>query len=574
MADAATTIAFDSNAPADERTDALTQLQKSHMPTESDLMPMAHVRQFLEMVETGLENDEILKSINPALAHYPSLNSRTHQRGMQSVRVDEMQINMQGEYWERPSAFSFESLRMMVDKTPILNAVIMTRQRQVQRFCRIANSGTDAPGFEICHVDRTHQLSKTEQESISQLQRFIVNGGWEFKPRLRKRLRRHNLSQFMAMAVRDSLTMDSFGIELEWKKDKSLGIDGFYAVDGSTIRLCNETGYQGDDEYFALQVVQGQIATAYTYDDLIYEPRNPRTDVMSAGYGLSETELLVRVVTGYLNAMSYNIAGFDNNAIPKGMLHLTGNYTDADIRAFKRMWNAMLKGANNQWQLPVMTSKDQESKVSFEKFGVEFNEMYFSKWMTFLTSIICALYGMSPSEINFDSFSGGNSSPLSGSDTEEKLAASKDSGLRPLLSHFESVISDYIVSDFSDKYVFRWTGLDPEDADKKHEKKKLILTWNEMRAEEGRQAVKGKLGDMPMNPSFIGPWQQSMAPEADPNAPQGGEAPAGGDQEEQEDPQGQEKDGDQEQGGQDFGDREQDFGKSFGLPPIFSLTEM
>ena len=27
-----------------------------------------------------------------------------------------------------------------------------------------------------------------------------------------------------------------------------------YAVDGSTIRLCTEDGYEGDDEIFALQV--------------------------------------------------------------------------------------------------------------------------------------------------------------------------------------------------------------------------------------------------------------------------------------------------------------------------------
>ncbi len=118
----------------------------------------------------------------------------------------------------------------------------------------------------------------------------------------------------------------------------------------------------------------------------------------------------VRVVTGYINAMSYNIKGFDSNSIPKGMLHLSGSYDDQDIKAFRRYWNAMVKGVQNAWNLPIMVSKDQESKATFEKFGIEFNEMYFSKWMTFLTSLICAIYGMSPSEINFDSFSGGNTS--------------------------------------------------------------------------------------------------------------------------------------------------------------------
>ncbi len=63
--------------------------------------------------------------------------------------------------------------------------------------------------------------------------------------------------------------------------------------------------------------------------------------------------------------------------------------------------------------------------ASFERFVVEYNEMYFSKWMTFLTSIICPIFAMSPSEINFDSLTYGSSSALSGSDTSEKLVASK-----------------------------------------------------------------------------------------------------------------------------------------------------
>jgi hypothetical protein len=128
--------------------------------------------------------------------------------------------------------------------------------------------------------------------------------------------------------------------------------------------------------------------------------------------------------------------------------------------------------------------------------------------MTFLVSIICAVYGMSPAEINFDAFSGGNTSPLSGSDTGEKLAASKDSGLRPLLAYFENLLTDYVVAEFSDSLVFRWTGLDPADADKRHELRKAVLTVNEVRAEEGYDALEGPMGDAPLNPSLVGPWMQ------------------------------------------------------------------
>jgi len=501
MSDIARKVAFDPNAPQGERTDALAELQQAAMPTS--VLSMETIGQIMEFADMN-------KSISQNIVPFPGKNQG--KPGVQSVKLDDRQLGMHGEYWEKPASMSFDALRGMVDQTPVLNAVIMTRIRQVQRFCRVQEGGTGL-GFAVKHIDKDHQISQSEQESIKMLNRFFSNCGWEFNPRARKKLRRDSFSGMMGKAVRDSLVMDSCAIETEMKRDRSRGIDGLATVDGATIRLTPEGGYKGDDDIFALQVVMGTVRTAYTYDDLIYEPRIPRSDIIVGGYGLGETELLVRVVTGFLNAMTHNITGFDKNAIPKGVLHLSGDYTQEDLVAFRRYWNSMVKGVNSQWSVPVLVSKDQESKASFEKFGVDYDEMHFSKWMTFLSSLICAIYGMSPSEINFDSFSGGNSSPLNGSDTAEKLADSKDKGLRPLLSYFENLFTDYITCDFSDKYVFRWAGLDEEDAKVKEERAGKILTVNEMRAEEGYDKMDGPLGDAPLNPSLVGPWQALMQQE-------------------------------------------------------------
>jgi hypothetical protein len=539
--DKATAVAFDHAAPQAERTDALGQLQKAHAPTSLSglILPREDLREVISHISNEWADSQMNKALNANIVPFPSKYSREKRPGMQSVNLDHLQITAHGDYWEKPSVFGFDAMRAMVTQTPILNAVVLTRIRQVQAFCRINESG-EGPGFAIRHIDKEHQITGSEKESIRLLQRFVLNCGWEFNPRERKKLKRDSMTQFMAKLTRDSLTMDAAPIETEMKRDKSKGIDGLYAVDGATIRLCTENGYQGDDELFALQVVQGRISAAYTHDDLIYEARNPQSDVLCSGYGLGETELLIRVVTGFLNAMTLNIKGFDSNAIPKGMLHLSGGYTEEDLTAFKRYWNSMTKGVNNAWAMPVMVSKDQESKASFENFGVDFNEMYFSKWMTFLTSIICAIYGMSPAEINFDSFSGGNTSPLAGSDTDAKLAASKDSGLRPLLAYFEGVLSDYVVSDFSDKYVFRWTGLDDSESEKREERARLVLTVNEMRAQEGLGKLDGPLGDAPLNPSLTGIWmqlQQAQQPQDFGQAPEGDGGQQGAQQEQGDDAQ-------------------------------------
>lgn len=560
--DKAIEVAHNPNAPQDERDDAMRQAQAAAMP--SSVTDMAPIVQFMAQ---QYEEQEFSKALSKqSLIPFPTQH-RAGETGMQSVYLDERRIEMLGDYYERPGAFNFDMMRMMVDKTPVLSAVILQRQRQVKRFCRTQESGR-GPGFAIKLKDASAKLGDDEKKSIQLLEGFLTNCGWETNPRQRARLKRDNFSNFMAKQIRDSLILDSAPIETEYKRDRRLGMDGFYAVDGGTIRLCSESGYRGDDEVFALQVVQGNIRAAYGYDDLIYVPRNPRSDVMVGAYGMSETELLVQTVTGFLNAMTYNLKYFDSNAIPKGMLHLSGDYSNDDLNSFKRYWNAMVKGINNAWTLPVMVSKNQESKASFEKFGVDVDDVMFSKWMTFLTSIICAIYGMAPDEINFESFTTGASS-LSGSDTEEKLINSKDKGLRPLLSHFEDVISDYIVSEFGEKYVFRWTGLDDQSAEQAWTEEQALSTVNEARKARGQEEV--DWGDCPLNQVTMGAYMQSQQ--------QGGEdygTPGGGGgqfgqpgAEDGKQPDGQDPKADA--GGEPDGKQPDEgsgeaFGKSFGLP--------
>lgn len=566
MADDPRNTAFDPRAPEDERRDAHAQLTKANMPVASDLIPHTDVQRVIQSIQDQYAEADMMKAARGNVIQFPGKNRQA--RGMQSVWLDDLQIFAVGDWYEKAAPLGFESLRRMVDQTPMLSAIVLTRIRQVLRFTQAQES--DGPGFLIRHIDKDHETDETEKESIRMLTRFFENCGWEFRPRKRKALRRDNFSQFVSKLVRDYLTMDAGAIETERKRDARLGIDGLYAVDGSTIRLCTEDGYQGDDEIFALQIVQNAPKTAYTFDDLVYEPRNPRTDIRLAGYGMSETELLVRVVTGWLNALTYNIKGFDDNAIPKGLLHLSGDYSPEDLVAFKRYWNAMTKGVANAWSVPVMVSKDQESKVGFEPINSGFNEMYFSKWMTFLTSISCAIYGMSPSEINFDSFTGGNTSALNGSDTEEKLASSKDLGLRPLMAHLESTFSDFIVADVSEKYCFRWAGLEETDEEKRFERQKLTLTVNEMRAMDDQPPLEGPLGDAPVNPSLLGAWQQTQQQGQEEDFGAMPEEMAG--DERQGDFGGEREGGDFGQGSEDAGPgqaRERDFGKSL---RVYSIT--
>jgi len=491
--------AFDHAAPEGERTDAMAQIQREHMPTRSDLLPAEDIVAFAQHARQSYEDLIITKAQvigDPRRGRHPA--------GMQSAWIDPWMTG-HGQYYEPPGMLTYDAMRTMVRKTPVLAAAILTRVRQIRRFCTAqADSG---PGFRIRHRDRSHKPNKEETKSIQLLEQYVENCGWEWNPLRRDILQRDTFGDFVAKLAEDTLILDSAGIEVEYRRDKR-GIAGIYAVDGATLRRCTEEGYDGDDAVFALQVVSGTIRTAYTREDLVLKARNPSSSIYRAGYGQSEVDLMVQVVTGILNAMDLNIAGFTRNEIPQGVLHISGNFDKGDADSFRAYWRNLMLGVNQRWKMPILFSKDQESKASFERFGVEFSEMMFSKWMTFLVSIVCALLGMSPDEINSEGFSAGNRSALAGDDTAEKLANSREKGLRPNLSYLEQLFSSYLIQPLSDQYVFEWTGMEEDDAQTTQELNKLAWTWNELREAQGLKPDTTDLGKAPLNPSLIGPWMQ------------------------------------------------------------------
>ena len=571
--ESAAAIAQNPAAPAAERYDAQAEVTRGALANA--LLPRDEIRHVVDFINNSFEEQSLNKALSKGnVIPFPPKNRG--KPGMQSVTLDEFQLTAQGEYWDRPGVLSFDAMRGMVDATPLLNAIILTRIRQVQRFCQPRTSQGDV-GFVIEHVDKTVKLNDEQAKSVQLLQQFIINSGWETDPRKRKRLKRDSFSQFMAKTVRDSLTLDSAAIETEFKRDRGLGLDGMYAVDGATIRLCTEDGYEGDDEIFALQVIQGRIRTAYTYDDLVYEPRNPRTDVLACGYGLSETEMLIRVVTYLLNTMTFNGSFFDKNAIPRGILHLAGNYSPEDIAAFKRYWTAMTKGIQNVHNLPVMVAKDQESKAEFTEIGGQLSEMAFGKWLSFLSSVACSIYGISPEEVSMESYTSGKSA-LSGSDTEEKITSSNDKGLRPLLGYFGNLFSDYIVQVFSPQYMFRFVGLDNDDAKTRSEMDKLVMTWDEGRAKQGLDPIKSDMGEAPLNPALMTAWLAERQAKAQAEQEDFGQPPDGAPGENP--PPPDEKTGESNPPGgkaPDFGAPPKDGGEEvakaldFGFPPIYSI---
>ncbi len=504
----------DPRTPEDERHDLNAELFNEF---KSDLAIVPR-ETLLELHQEFLASD--LNKAVPTFAAwqrpYPKYKRDRHKS---YLYIDELGIAAGGamQPWVEKNTYAFEVLKAMVEHTSILNAVIVTRIRQIQPFLRPHQRHAEHPmGFEIRPKGKglSDKLTEDEKKISDDIQCFLLNCGDEQDPRKRDWIcRRSNLSTFMAKSIRDTLTMDACPIETEMTRNGKQ-LSGLYAIPGETIRLAHEEGYSGDDEIIAVQIYEDQVVTYYEPSELIYPIRNPRTDILASRYGYAETEQFVRIVTGFLNALNYNMAGFDRNNIPRGFLTMFGNFDQNQLNDFKRRWTSLLNGASRRWAFPVMASREKDAGATWTPIDVNFDEMHFAKWMSFLVSIICAIYSIGPEEINFDSFTSRQSTPLGGEDTSERLAASRDKGLEPLIAWYEGLFNEYVIPLVHADYELRFVGLHSEDEEWLRSMKEKTSTYNEMRKLRGEDEFEDKvLGEAPMDPKLLPLYMQQLPQE-------------------------------------------------------------
>lgn len=416
----------------------------------------------------------------------------------------------------RPAPLGFQQLRQLVVHDPILSSIVFTRQRQISRLAQPSRFDHE-PGFRIRLQGRT-AMSTSDEERVRWLERYVMNCGAVFNPLERERLRRDSFPTFLKKITMDTLAMDAMPVEIIPTGEGRP--HGFVHVDGATVYIAPPGGFDSLDEpanpdyelpeledVKAVRVVDGTVYDWYAYGEIVYEVRNPRTDMYGVGYGIAESELMLRFVTNFLNATEYNAKAYEENHIPRGILNIFGDFADQDLEDLKAEVRAYLSGVNNAWNLPIMVSKDRESGAQFTRTGVEVNEMMFAKWITFLVAIHCALYGINPEEIGFESFSTKNSS-LSDGSKEAQITSGMDKGYVPLKMHIQGVINT-LVQAVDEDAEFVFTGdKDPKEA---QEWDRLILTFREARERQGLPATGIEILDQaPLNPAMQGVYLQAM----------------------------------------------------------------
>lgn len=425
----------------------------------------------------------------------------------------------QGHY-QRPTLLGWNTLRRMAG-TPLLGAVIKTRLDQSGRFFR-PQDNQYLPGFRVRLRSTRRAPRRTELRMIESLEQFLLQCGT--LEDARQAQHRDGFKAFGKKVLRDSLTFDQGCAEILPAKEHRFGGPpkpaAMKAVDAGTIRIA-QTTLDGhglpDDDYDTpryVQVYEETVVNEYTASRMMFGIRNPQSALQFNGYGMSELEMMVRVVTAWLNAFDHNYRAFTQGISTKGILNFKGTQaSEGQINAFKRDLQLLLAGVAGAHRMPVTQSD-----------GLEFlnlnptTDLEWSGWMDVLIKLACALFGIDPAEINFVYGNTGQAGAMGGASIEEKIAASKDRGLAPLIEALFEWLNLWVIWPLDPDFEVVPTGLstrgEDEDLDLAIKRVQHVMTVNEARRRLDLPDLPGKAGEVILNPTYLQHQQMAQGEQA------------------------------------------------------------
>ncbi len=285
-------------------------------------------------------------------------------------------------YKERPTAITYGTLRSVVYKMPVIQAVIQTRVNQVASFAHPQTDRYDI-GFRVTMRDDKAKAKGPEKKWIGDMQDLMMHTGVWGDPR-----DRDGFETFLRKLTWDSLTYDQACFEIVPNRKKAPA--QWVAVDASSFRLADTaTAYMKKrkirDDTMYVQIYDGMVVNEYTKDELCFGVRNPRTDMRLYGYGTSELEMLMSTITSLLWAWQYNQRFFSQGSATKGILNFKGAIPERQLKGFRRHWYNLLTSVENAWRTPITNAEGLE----WIDLHANNRDMEFNAWMDFLIKVAC-----------------------------------------------------------------------------------------------------------------------------------------------------------------------------------------
>ncbi len=421
------------------------------------------------------ENFEEVMKAQAFIAEQQKNGRRAPQPEIKSILWNPSEIGFNGKGYRDPNnGIAFGTLNRMGDIF-IIKAIINTRIEQVQNFLKYSVDD-QKPGYQIRYKrspgsegSDEKELSTKDKKIVDYIVRFLEEGGendkWECED---------NFQEFTRKVLRDSLVLDQMTFELV--RARNMSLKKYRAVDAALIRQLdtNDPRYRQMFENFRwhgylpryAMVWDGQIIRHPVSDEYVvfypwelgYGIRNKTTNVLRNGYGCSELETLIEIVTWILWGMQYNGNFFKQGSQPKGFINVkNGNVDQGTLNEFRQDWKQTMSTVYNSHKIPVIQGIDLEW-IDLQQTN---RDMEFTEWIKFLLVIACAVYRMDPSELGFQFQDAARIFGQEGQ--KERLDHSKQKGLTPLLVFYQNILNKYIISEIDDRLELVFTGIEIED---------------------------------------------------------------------------------------------------------------
>lgn len=386
---------------------------------------------------------------------------------------------------------SFVTLRNLADGYDLLRTVIETRKDQIERM-EWTIKPRQKPGAVI-----STELKPVDQDRIEAVKEF-----------LQKPDGINSFAQWLRMILEDLFVIDAPALYIL----RSVGGDllALQPTDGATIKpLIDDWGRRPTAFEIELddkgrptgqllppvayqQVLKGMPAVNLRANDLIYRPRNPRTNRV---YGYSPVEQIIMTVNIALRRQLFLLNYYTEGNIPEALITVPEGWTPAQIGEFQTYFDTMLSGdlaARRRLKfIPsgmggkgggggIHQTKEPELKSDFDEW---------------LARVVCFAFSVSPTP-----FIKQMNRATAGTQKEQ----SDEEGLGPILQWVKSLIDDILKTELkSADLEFSWTDdtqVDPIDEATilTDYAKSGVLTLNRIRAKLGEPPYDDPMADQPL----------------------------------------------------------------------------
>lgn len=193
-------------------------------------------------------------------------------------------------------------------------------------------------------------------------------------------------TQWLNMIMEDRLVIDALTIYP--RKTLNGSLYSLEVIDGATIKpVIDNKGYiPVPPEPAFLQVINGDIQSSLTREDILYLPQNRRVNKV---YGFSPVEYILLTVKIALNRQVFNLNYYTDGNIPSAIFMMAKDITKEQMEYFQQYFDADLAGnLKKRNKVKMVQGVDEIKELS--KFD---NKTEFDAW---LARVVCAAFDISP----------------------------------------------------------------------------------------------------------------------------------------------------------------------------------